>query len=249
VVTTQLTEYFNGLLKSKGFELSRRGENHFSMLIGEVIDNAEQHSHKNNWFVAGYMSENNVDGYGECSIAIFDFGSTIHKSLSEAELDESLRENINKLILNHTKRRYFSLEKRWTEENLWTLFALQEGISRYNVRGETSRGHGTVNMIEFFLKLGGTNAIKTRSKMALISGNTYILFDGTHKLRTVNIDGEKRQIIAFNDENDLAERPQQEFVKHLSGKFPGTMIVMKFYLEKAFLESIHPKESEVQDES
>lgn len=237
-VTTDLTGFFNDLLSTKGYSLTPSGQNHIANLISEVLDNAEQHSGTTEWYVMGYMSQETRE-LGRCYIVIFDFGESIYKSLSAANLNIKLKSHIDALIDRHTKKGFFEFKDKWSHENLWTLFALQEGISRYNIGNvQTDRGHGTVNMIEFFLKLGQSVNNKHVSKMALLSGNTYILFDGKYSLQNVDIDNEKRQVIAFNKVNSLEEKPDENYVRQLKHRFPGTLISMSFVLDKKYLDKI-----------
>ena len=86
-------------------------------------------------------------------------------------------------------------------------------------------------MIEFFEKMHNEYSDgKTHANMSIMSGNTHILFDGTHTL-TDHENG--RKVIAFNSDNDLKQPPDPDYVKNL-GKvhFPGTIISIKFRLDK-----------------
>jgi hypothetical protein len=243
IVTSDLTIYFDELLKTKDYSLSEDGKNNLSNLVSEVIDNAEQHSCTNNWFVVGHMSQI-TDEIGNCKIAIFDFGESIYNSLYSADLNQDTRDRIDSLISKHTQKGFFNRREVWTKENLYTMFALQEGVSRFNTKGNiTDRGHGTVNMIEFFLELGKSSNPQYPSKMALISGKTYILFDGKYKLQYVDVGDERRQLIAFNENNSLEEKPDEFYVRNLKNRFSGTMITMDFYLDKEYLDNL--KRSEV----
>jgi hypothetical protein len=230
--TTNLTIYFKDLLEEKGYIFDDDGLGYLSMLISEVIDNAENHSEEERWYVTGYLKEED-ENTDVCNICIFDFGDTISSTLSNADLNEKLITNINKLIKKHRRKGFLDFKFKWTIDNLWTLYALQEGISRYNIkRDKTDRGHGTVNLIEFFMNL---SCDRKSSKMVILSGNTYILFDGNYKLQKKVIGNETRQVIAFNSENDLSNKPDERYVKNLKNRFPGTIISMKFYLDKKFL--------------
>jgi len=229
ITTTDLTLYFDKLLNKINYSLTETGKNRLSKLVGEVIDNAEQHSSNMKWYITGSMDEDNI-----CSITILNFGDSIGLTLSEANLNENAKRTIHSLIGEHTKRGLFQFKETWSEENLWTLFALQEGVSRLNINPGDTRGHGTVSMIEFFLELSSKNAISL-PKMVLLSGNTYILFDGEYKLNNVKYGHETRKIIAFNDKNDLKYKPDSNYVKKLKYVFPGTLISMKFCLEEDFL--------------
>jgi hypothetical protein len=125
----------------------------------------------------------------------------------------------------------------WQEESLWTLYALQEGVSRFrNTVGHIDRGNGTVKMIEFFSELASG-----RPQMALISGRTHILFDGKYRISPIEVDGEIRKVIAFNNNNDLRERPDPDYVRTLRNHFPGTLISLRFQLKQADLALIKGK--------
>jgi hypothetical protein len=63
------------------------------------------------------------------------------------------------------------------------------------------------------------------------------LFDGTYNLSEAKIENEVRQIISFNTENDLSKKPDHNYIKNINNRFPGTMISMRFFLEKKYLES------------
>jgi len=64
--------------------------------------------------------------------------------------------------------------------------------------------------------------------MVIVSGSTYIEFDGKYEMRP-NHDGVR--IIAFNETNDLTEKPDPSYVRRLAGvSFPGTLISLKFPL-------------------
>jgi len=234
--STKLTEYFDSLIESKGLKIDRKGKKKLGKLISEVLNNAEEHSNNKQWYVIGYMDQLN-DKVGICNIALFDFGDSIHKSLTSCDLNDKIQTNIKSLIEQHTKKKFFEFGNNWTPENLWTLFALQEGVSRFNV-GEKyfDRGNGSVDMIEFFLNLGRCFDNSVQPKMALISDKTYILFDGKYRLKEMDIKGEKRKIIAFNSANNLEERPDKKYIKNLENtNFPGTIIAMRFYLDEAYL--------------
>jgi hypothetical protein len=231
IISTKITDYFNRLLGKVGYCLTRDGKKNLSNLVSEVLDNAEQHSSSKKWHVSGFLDENNI-----FNLTIFDFGDTISKTLGNAKLNRKLKNNINTLLKKHATKGFFRFKNVWDRSNLWTLFALQEGISRFNTEYAVSdRGQGTVRLIDFFLELA-SNKSNLGPQMVIISGNTYILFDGKYRLRSNEIDGESRQIIAFNDSNDLSERPDSKYVKNIKFSFPGTIISMKFAIDKEYLD-------------
>jgi len=231
---TKLTDYFNKCLRMEKFELSRSGKFRLSSLITEVIGNAEEHG--GHWYTIAYFHQSE-DELGHCHIALFNFGRTISESLLEGAASEELRSRIDSLIEKHNERGFLRslLHPTWEEEALVTLFALQEGVSRLSfTKKGIDRGNGTVNMIEFFNQLAGGS-----QRMCLISGKTYILFDGKFDLKKKVFDnGEERRVIAFNRTNSLEEPPDRDHVRTLPLGFPGTIISIRFDLDRSNLEKL-----------
>jgi hypothetical protein len=231
---TKLTDYFNKCLRMEKFELSRSGKFRLSSLITEVIGNAEEHGGR--WYTIAYFHQSE-DELGHCNIALFNFGRTICESLLEDAASDELRSRIDALIAKHNDRGLLRsiLHPTWAEEALVTLFALQEGVSRlsFTKRG-IDRGNGTVNMIEFFNELAGGS-----QRMCLISGKTYILFDGKFNLEKKVLDnGEERRVIAFNRTNNLEDPPDRDHVRTLPFGFAGTIISIRFDLDRSNLEKL-----------
>ena len=145
-----------------------------------------------------------------------------------------MKRELQELSEVHHKRGLFGTS--WSRENLWTLYSLQEGVSRFRDQpGGSDRGQGTVKLIDFFQRLGKT-LDGQKPQMCILSGSTHILFDGTYEMRAVTKGHEKRQIISFNESNDLWERPDDRYVKSIRGVFPGTLISMSFFLDRKYLE-------------
>jgi hypothetical protein len=244
IVTTRLTNYVNACLKRYNWSLSRSAARYLSSIVGEVIGNAEDHSQEHsseaNWWVAAYLHEASDLAYGDCHITIFNFGRTLYESMQELPLDSLLRKGIESLVEEHTKRGFFS-RPSWTPENLWTLYALQEGASRYQV-GEkilNDRGQGTADMIQFFQRLGQSKAASSEPRMCIVSGRTHILFDNTYQMQLQRTEaGPTRRIIGLNSSNTLSEPPDERYVRHLESSFPGTLISLRFYLDEEHLNTI-----------
>ena len=240
VFASRLTLYVNDCLKGYGYELTARAKNYLTQLAAEVLDNAEEHSERRDWWVAGYLRQKSTGSFGDCHITIFNFGRTLAESLQELPVGSQLRTDIEALVQSHKQRGFFA--SGWTEENLWTLYALQGGVSRLNT-GRTSlgdtRGYGTVRMLEFFESIGKTAVAGHPPKMCIVSGHTHLLFDGTYQMRLQKTRrGEQANIIAFNKENDLQIRPDAKYVTDLKKSFPGTLISLRFFLDKDHLDKL-----------
>jgi hypothetical protein len=176
---------------------------------------------------------------------LFNFGDTIYESLNRPDTSEELKKQIRDLANEHRSRGFFAILTKyfdvlfpiWQEESLWTLYALQEGVSRFRFKPDGSdRGNGTVRMIDFFSDLASGEP-----QMALISGRTHILFDGTYRTSSVQIGSETRKVIAFNASNSLLERPDPKYVRSLQYHFPGTLVSLKFQLRRVDLARVKEK--------
>lgn len=239
IITTELTTYVNECLSRYGFNLGPAAEEHLSSLVSEVIGNAEEHSGRRDWWIGGYLRQKN-EAYGDCHIAIFNLGKTLCESLQVLPSESLLRTSIEALVSEHASKGFFG-GPQWTEENLWTLYALQEGVSRRNTGwGDLDiYGQGTADMIDFFQRLGQSPAAPTRPKMCLVSGRTHITFDGRYRMVPQETgEGEVRRIIAFNKSNDLREPPDADCVRTIKKNFPGTLIGLRFYIDPNHLRAI-----------
>jgi hypothetical protein len=212
-VCTQLAKHLDSCFKkAAGFKLTAEGHAIVANWAGEIITNAEEHS-----------------------------GETIYQSLNSPNTSKELRDSIEALVRKHTSRGFFSLSSRYTAAELWTLYALQDGVSRLNQGyGTSDRGRGTVQLIEAFQELGRTIDDSRIPSMVLVSGNTKIVFDGKYKMQEETMsNGGRRHIIAFNKSNSLDERPDQDCVMKIDGFFPGTLLALRFYLDQRFLKAIN----------
>ena len=232
-VAEKVALHFNECLNTRQFALTPEGLKYISQLVGEVIDNAEEHSGQDRWFAIGYMDQSQE--IGECQLSIVNFGWTIFETLKTG--DPTLQKEIAALAHRHRAKGLFA--PTWTEESLWTLYALQDGVSRWTHTDlGADRGIGTVKMIQFFQQLGDTTRPDKHPMMTLVSGSTQILFDNEFKIQPTKLGSETRQVIAFNKENSLEEKPSPKHVHSLQGFFPGVLISMRFYIDKNYLQQI-----------
>lgn len=234
IMTTKIIDYFNNCLMRRNFILNEVGELNFSTMIGEVVSNCSDHGgDKVQWYALGHYTEYD----SECNLTIFDFGNTIYESLK----DNSISINtVNKLqeLTNYHKKAF----KKTDEELLWTLFSLQHGISRLNSEQDNTRGLGTIDLIDSFQNLGmkyDENNNLLKPIMSITSGKINILFDGTYTIKE-DVNGLKN--IAFNEANDLKEQPDEKYVKNINNFFPGTVISIKIFIDRKYIEEIRQDE-------
>jgi len=231
-MTDKIIQYYDKCLNTQNYQLTAQGKSKFAHMIGEVLDNVNQHAGElATWYASGHFNIDKDRKDGKCRLVLFDFGDSIYEGLNR----EDTTEYTKKLLRDKTKEHYNIFNKKWNEEPLWMLYVLQYNVSRKRVDVEDDRGKGTIKLINNFMHIGknmeGNNPI-----MAILSGNGYILFDSTYTLKEKMVNDKQIPIIAFNEENDLSKKPDSKYVKRIDENFPGTMISMEFYLDKEYIE-------------
>lgn len=238
--STLLADYLENCFARVGYQLKREAKTRLGDLTGEVLGNVEDHVPEHDWYMQAYMRLPGDRPYGDCHIAIFNFGPTIAETLQSMS-DPGLRSAITDLVQTHRRRNFFQIQPGWTEEGLWTLYALQEGVTRLSGQPGQHHGIGTADMIEAFQELGGTLGGE-QPKMCVLSGHTHITFDSTYPIRLEpHVDGVDRRTIAFNRSNQLDEPPDPKAVRHLDNYFPGTLISLRFFMHEPFLLRVNSK--------
>lgn len=199
--------------------------------IGEILGNAEEHAGEKqtgfvDWTIQGYL-DNGLD-VPICEITIFNFGKSIAQTFKDLPNDHYTILQIQPYITRHSMHQWFG--HTWRLSDLYTLVALQGHVSSKNRSKADTRGQGMGDLIDFFQRVH-QECVENKSngaKMAIVSGGTYILFDGTYAMRD---QGNRGRVIAFNAKNDLYEKPDGKFVKPLGNlHFPGTVISIRFPL-------------------
>jgi len=230
--TEQLRKYFDRCLNTVGFALTREGKTRLDKLISEVIGNAEEHGGPWNTIGHWQLGESGEGKrYGVCHIAMFNFGNSIYESFLTEEASPTIVEQLRSLSDAHTNRGWFELLKgTWDEETLWTLYALQERVSRFTgLPGNETRGNGTRDIVQFFLELGNPGT------MCIVSGHAYILFDGAYGFKEVERGNERLNVITFNKSGDFEDPPERKYVRRLPRAFPGTMVSIRLTLDERYL--------------
>lgn len=230
-VTQRFADHINKCLGSANKKLTEAARGRLCQYVGEIIDNAEEHAGMLDWSIQGYLDTNLP--VPMCEIVIFNFGRTIAASLADLPMISYTQRQVHKYIELHTRNGHF--QEDWRTDDLYTLIALQGNVSSKNNSPLDTRGNGTVDLIELFQRVyAECSEGCTEARMAIVSGSTYILFDGKYRMEQ-NSDGVG--IIAFNDTNDLHQKPNSNYVRHLKkASFPGTIISFKFPLSSGATE-------------
>lgn len=236
---TDLVSYISECLGKCNRTLTGDAETEFSDIIGEVLANAEEHSTTKQRYLIGYfkMNQDQADALGTFNLVIFNFGDTIYQKFKDPDCpNQQTVEDMRTLSKSYTARGFFKRlfdGPRFEEETLWTLYALQQGVTRYK---DWNRGNGTMEFIESFFALKGDNLQDDNSRLTLFSGNTRIMFDGTYAPKTLTMtDSEGNikevKVMTFNRSNDISQQPDRKFVNFANEFFPGTMISAKICIK------------------
>lgn len=225
-------DHINDCLATNGKNLTRRGITQLSGCIGELLDNAEEHADFADWSMLGYLDLEQK--HPKIEIAIFNFGRSIAQTFFDLP-DDHFTWGAVKPYLDRHLGGVKSILNQHRKEDLITVMALQEYISSKNNDKTGQRGHGTIQLLRFF---HGVHQLCTGSpigaEMALVSGGTFIRFDGTH---TLTKGTDRAKVIAFNSENSLDYPPSKKYVRGLGKtRFPGTIISIRFPLTSAMVQ-------------
>jgi hypothetical protein len=228
---TKIVEYIKRCLQRLGRELTVDAESEFYKVIGEVMSNAEEHSTVPYRYAIGFFQEINKEGqhFGVFNFCIFNFGDTIYDTFKSPSCkNPRVVTQMRALSEDYTKKGWF-LKADFEEETLWTLYAMQEGVTSK----EKKRGNGSIQYLENFFKLRGESEIGDGSKMILISGNTRILFDGHYKISKKTIPNRRTpfKMITFNDSGQISDKPDKKYVTFAPHYFPGTLISARILIK------------------
>lgn len=231
---TEMVEYVIDSLDRMNIELTADSIENLSIIIGEILINAEEHSTNKHRFSIGYFQEHGMDmeQYGIFNLAILNFGETIYDKFKDENCPrQDLVAQMEKLSNEYTKKRFFGSTIK--EETLWTLYALQEEVTSVSPEKNRKRGNGSIKFIESFFNLKGNNGNQDDiSRLAILSGNTSIIFDGTYGIQEIKKSSEKFKVMTFNNEGNISNKPDSKYVKFVENYFPGTIISAQILISK-----------------
>lgn len=228
---TNIVEYIKECLKRLNRELTIDAEKEFYKVIGEIMSNALEHSTMPFSYAIGFFQEthNDDEHFGIFNFSIFNFGDTIYQTFKNPEcLNQKAVSEMNALSENFTQKGFFK-SASFEEETLWTLYALQEGITCKPKK----RGNGSIQYIENFFKLKGDMLNDSISSMVILSGNSKIVFDGTYQIieKVKDNTNKKYKFITFNESGEINEEPNKKFVTFAPNFFPGTLISARILIK------------------
>jgi hypothetical protein len=228
--TTELVDYVLDCLKILNRKLTSDKLDDLSTVIGEILINAEEHSTTKNRFSIGYFQEKNGNGnhYGVFRLVILNFGKTIYEKFKDPECsNKEVVSKMKNISEQYTRKKYF-IFREFEEETLWTLYALQDGVTSIAPERYIKRGNGSIQFIESFFNIKGPmKKFDDISKMTILSGNTNITFDGSYNITKGMLDNDEYKYMTFNKSGNIEDKPDSDFVKYVDNYFPGTIISAK----------------------
>lgn len=238
--TTEMADYVIECLKRMNKKMTRDKLNDLCTVIGEILINAEEHSTTKYRFSIGYFKEEtgNENHFGVFRLVILNFGNTIYEKFKSEDCpNQDIVERMKLLSQNYTKKNWFS-SSEFEEENLWTLYALQEGVTSI-AYDKHKRGNGSIRFIESFFNIKGSQVVDDISRMSIVSGKTRIIFDGFYNISSkTNINGEIFKVMTFNNSENIEDKPDNKYVYCMDNYFPGTFVSARILLNDDDLKQI-----------
>jgi hypothetical protein len=235
-----MADYVIDCLHKMNKRLTPEKRDDLCTVIGEVLINAEEHSTTQHRFSIGYFKEekNNGDHFGLFRLVILNFGKTIYEKFKSDDCpNKEIVKRMNDLSVSYT-RKLWILPGKFEEESLWTLYALQEGVTSVS-QESYKRGNGSIRFIDSFFNIKGSSQTDNISRMSIVSGRTRIVFDGKYCItEKTNSDGEKFKVMTFNQSGNIEDKPDTDCVIYSKNYFPGTMISAKLLLNDDDIQQI-----------
>ena len=233
-ICSKVREFVNESLKASNAMLNKTGENKLDGLLSEIFNNAEDHSTFKKWFVNGVSFREITDNGAtivELNLGILNFGYSISEGLfNSRDRNKEMMSYIDPWYDTHQKDIRFRLMP-YKKEDLYTLYCLQEGVSRLKYKN-VGRGSGTMNFLRSFMFLGSYGKVnpKYRSHLNIISGNTIVRC--SHDVEPYEKD--KRYYLSLNTQQDIDKLPDSKYLSHTNEYFPGTFFEVKIYLNNKY---------------
>ena len=236
VIGTNITNYINSCLSFHGYMFTPTGKANLEGLVSEILNNAEDHSPFNTYYVTANLlgelkKDANDNVVGEMNLSFLNFGYSFYEGFEETKSNNSNVYQQMDDLFNQVNVGLFSAP--FTKENLFTLYALQTGMSRLKY-SEPSRGNGTMTFITSFFSFGDYEDEQKHyhPNLTILTGGTQLICDNKYKPFQ---DGNGVYFISLNSENDLAVLPEKSNLKQVRNSFPGTLLTTRIYLNKEHL--------------
>ena len=240
--TTTMVQYVRRCLRRVNKDLRPTERMDLGNIISEILINAEEHSTVGTRYSIGYFRDEERNGRrgGEFRLVILNLGQTIYEKFADPNCPNKHIVEVMKTYSKDYTARGFMSAGEFEEETLWTLYSLQEGVTSVSPEEFSHRGTGSIQFIKSFFNLNGDNDLNAfGSRLNILSGHTWILFDGTYKIVERTNENGTFSYMTFNSTGDIADKPDKNFVQHVPNYFPGTIISARIWLDEEKLSNVH----------
>lgn len=244
ILSTEVIEFIEHAFEQVKLLFKEDARSNLHSLITEVLDNAETHSRENKtggYTISGFLTqtrEGNDNHRFKLHLGFLSMGDSIAESIQRAP--EQLQERMQRYVRRHSRRSNFS------EENLYTVYAFQDGITRLEEKlnvhdGKSIGGTGLCDIISMFGVLALAQRSSSPPKLAILSGSTYLSLQSTGNqvlqlVKSVSEDDlTSARRIWFNIENSEMYPPEDGSVITLPQRIPGTLVTMALDLDPDLL--------------
>lgn len=239
-VGDDLVEAINGWLgESQDYRLTRSGRGLVKKIVGEVLCNAERHSSladddDGDWSIAGFMAlreKGTPNAHYRVHLAFLSVGRSISETMSRASVQTK-----SKMKTYSARHMHRLVPSGYTDENLNTVFAIQDGVTSVESAEADGRGGtGFQDILEFFNGLASIETGEENAQLAIVSGKTCVSIKNPY-YQGIRQRSDARELW-FNPENDPTKEPDKGYVVTLPSALNGTLVTMAFNLMKMNLEN------------
>jgi hypothetical protein len=231
------SERVEGWLNQVGFGFTDQGGNLLRVILGELLDNGRHAARAlegkdGAWVVAGFMARRTRPDRSqklECHIGIITVGDSFAESLRHCP-DPKILANITGFVDKHK-----GVTNRIDEDALTTQAALFDEITCDPGKG-VGGGCGMSVLIRTMNQLGSDLIPGEEPAMTIISGSSCLRIMYPFAQMTQDVEeGGTSWYIAFNKENRLDFPPDDRHVYSMSGRFPGTIVTLRFVIDRKHL--------------
>ena len=245
-VSSVVVDFVNKSTEEAGAQLKLEGRRAIEHLMGEVLGTAEDHSAPNSyWYVdaISFVEKQDDIEVVDLNLTIMNVGLSMYEGFESTKVENA--ENYSKCEkLYNLHKSQFTLFNKFERESLFTMYMLNDGISRLKYEDE-SRGNGTMKFLDAFITIGSFGKTDKRFKCQLnvISGHTVLTCD--NDMHSYKADG--LNVLSLNTENDFRKLPDKSYLAYHKEYFPGTILECHIYLNKNYFEKRINSSSNVDD--
>ncbi len=236
----ELIAEINKWLAGNQEELTLEGRRVVGKLVAETLDNAERHSEKcivkpdiGDWYVSGALIKFPNMPLRRIHLSFLSVGNTIASSMEKCA--DATREKMQDYVNCHRH-----CMGKYGEEQLKTVFALQDGVTSSSAAFLDNRGGtGFQDICDFFEGMALAQGEAANANFTILSGNTVIHLKAPY-MKGVVEQGDERELW-FNKNNTKEEPPEKSHVTFTDYPLGGTILTMSFDLKPGLVEKGHDK--------